>query len=95
MKNLQRLFLLGFSLVAPALQAADAPDHTRLELPGIMRKIKSASLLNGGKVTVVKRDEKLVITVPAAARDSMDTVVKLQLDGSAMDLSPLEVSPRP
>ena len=31
MKNLQRLFLLGFSLVVPGLRAANAPDQTRLD----------------------------------------------------------------
>ena len=57
-----------------------------IELPGIPRKIKSAALLDGVKVDAVNRDNKLVITVPTDRRDSMDTVVKLQLDGSAMDL---------
>ncbi|HEX4262879.1 MAG TPA: alpha-L-fucosidase [Verrucomicrobiae bacterium] len=61
-----------------------------VELPGIPRKIKSAALLDGVKVDAVNRDDKLVITVPADRRDSMDTVVKLQLDGSAMDLVAME-----
>ena len=62
-----------------------------IELPEISRRIKSSSLLNGTAVNVVKRDGKLLISVPAKERDALDTVVKLQLDGSAMDLPALEV----
>jgi alpha-L-fucosidase len=65
-----------------------------VELPDVAHKVKAASLFNGGKVKIVKRDGQLVITVPAAARDALDTVVKLQLDGSAMDLPAWEVSPK-
>ncbi len=61
-----------------------------LELPDIPRKIKSASLLDGSRVTVKKRDGKLLITLPAAGRDAIDTVVKLTLNGSAMDLAAVE-----
>jgi len=64
-----------------------------VELPDITRKIKSASLLGGGKIGVEKKDGQVLITVPAALRDAMDTVVKLSLDGSAMDLPALEMQP--
>jgi alpha-L-fucosidase len=63
-----------------------------IDLPAISRKIKSATLLDGVKVTALSRDDKLIITVPADRRDSMDTVVKLQLDGSAMDLAAIDVA---
>ncbi|HEY2082066.1 MAG TPA: alpha-L-fucosidase [Verrucomicrobiae bacterium] len=63
-----------------------------IELPAISRKIKSATLLDGTKVTAVSRDNKLMITVPADRRDSMDTIVKLRLDGSAMDLAAIDVA---
>jgi alpha-L-fucosidase len=62
-----------------------------IELPDIARKIKSASLLGGGRVKVQQQAGKLMITVPAAARDAMDTIVRLKLDGSAMTLSALEL----
>lgn len=61
-----------------------------IELPAISKKIKSAALLNGVKVEVTKHDDKLVVSVPSAQRDEMDTIVKLQLDGSAMDLAPVD-----
>jgi alpha-L-fucosidase len=64
-----------------------------IEMPGIAGKIKSASLLGGGKVKSVQRDGKLILTVPAALRDASDTVVKLTLKGSAMDLPVTEIPP--
>ena len=57
-----------------------------IELPDIARKIKSASLLEGGKVNFTNRDGTLVLTVPPSRRETGDTVVKLNLDSSAMDL---------
>jgi len=66
----------------------------RLELPAFARNIKSATLLNGGKVEVVKQGSQLFVTVAAASLDALDTVVKLQLDGPAADLPVLEVSPK-
>jgi len=66
----------------------------RLELPAFARNIKSATLLNGGKVEVAKQGDQLLVTVVAASRDALDTVVKLELDGPAADLPVLEVSPK-
>jgi alpha-L-fucosidase len=65
-----------------------------IELPNIARQIKSASLLNGGEVKVEQLGEKLKVTVPAAERATPDTVVKLNLNGSAMDLPALTLSPK-
>jgi alpha-L-fucosidase len=64
-----------------------------LELPEVARRIKSVSQLNGGKVKIVNRKGKLMVTVPTATRDALDTVLKIQLDGSAMDLPALDTSP--
>ena len=63
-----------------------------IELPDIARRIKSASLRGGEKVDFVQQDGKIVLTVPIARRDASDTVVKLKLDGSAMDLRALDGS---
>ncbi len=57
-----------------------------IELPAIECKIKSASLLSGGNVTFSNRDGMLVLVVPPGRSDAGDTVVKLKLDGSAMNL---------
>jgi alpha-L-fucosidase len=64
-----------------------------IELPNIARRIKSASLPDGGKIGFVQQDGEIVLNIPVARRDASDTVVKLKLDGSAMDLPALEISP--
>lgn len=68
-------------------------NHESIELPDIPRHVRSASLLNGRKAKVAQRKGSLAISVPAGSSDQMDTIVKLQLDGSAMDLAPLEIPP--
>jgi alpha-L-fucosidase len=64
-----------------------------IELPNIARVIKSASLLGGRKVEVEQKAGKVVVVLPSAVRDSLDTVVKLKLEGSAMDLPTIEAEP--
>ncbi len=63
-----------------------------IELPDIAGKIKSATLLGGGKIKFKHRGGKLNLSVPIALHDSSDTVVKLELTSSAMDLPVLEFS---
>ena len=60
------------------------------DLPVLSRKIKSASLLGGGKVDVASQDSKILLTLPAS-RESLPAVIKLELDGSAMDLPALNL----
>ena len=64
-----------------------------IELPDIAVKIKSASLLLGGKIEFAQLGGKFSLTVPAALRDASDTVVKLTLKDSAMDLPVVEIPP--
>jgi alpha-L-fucosidase len=68
-------------------------QNDMIELPDIVGKIKSASLLRGGKIEFAQHDGKLVLTVPAALRDAGDTVLKLRLKDSAMDLPAIEIPP--
>jgi len=63
----------------------------RVELAGLARKIVSASLLQGGEAKVEQTPDTVMVTVPANLRDPLDTVVKLQLDGSAMDLPAVKI----
>ena len=67
-------------------------EKDSLELPALPRAIKSAALLHGGRATVVQQNGKLTVSVDAAARDPIDTIVQLELDGSAMDLPAISVS---
>jgi alpha-L-fucosidase len=62
-----------------------SPSDT-IELPAIARKIKSASIPGGGKIKFTEQNGKLLLDVPVPLRDASDTVIKLKLDGSAMDL---------
>jgi len=50
-------------------------------------------LLRGGKIEFVQHEGKLILTVPAALREAGDTVVKLTLKDSAMDLPAIEIPP--
>ena len=43
-------------------------------------------MLTGGTATVKQTEAGLEISVPAAARDSLDTIVKLELDAPAKDI---------
>ncbi len=62
-----------------------------IELPGLPRKIKSASILGDGPVEFATTNGNLVFTVPLARRDASDTVIKIQLDGPAMDLPVMDL----
>jgi alpha-L-fucosidase len=64
-----------------------------IELADIGRKVNRATLLAGGKIKFTQRDGKLTLTVPAKQRQPIDTIVKLELDGSAMDLPAQEIPP--
>lgn len=68
-------------------------NNDTIKLPDISRHVRSASLLDGRKVNVAQRNGNVAVSVPAGLRDSMDTIVKLRLGGSAMDLAPLEIRP--
>jgi alpha-L-fucosidase len=64
-----------------------------ITLPPISRNIISSLLLTGGSSTVtVKRTEKSIdILVPKAGRHELDTIIKLQLDGPAGDITPIDI----
>jgi alpha-L-fucosidase len=65
------------------------PQAGPLALPPIPRKIKSAALLTGGKVTFTQSDEGISLQIPSDCLRDIDTIIKLTLDGSAMDIQPL------
>ncbi|MGO8764775.1 MAG: discoidin domain-containing protein, partial [Limisphaerales bacterium] len=69
------------------------PDDGLIELPALPGHIKSAALLGGGKVEFTQNNGKLNITVPKASFDAIDTIVRLELDGPALDLPVLSFAP--
>jgi alpha-L-fucosidase len=64
-------------------------DDDRVALPDIPRRVKTARLLAGGAAGVRQEGGQLVVQVARTAQDPIDTVVRLELDGSAMDLEPV------
>jgi len=55
-------------------------------LPPIKPRIVKHSLLTGGEGSVKQTDAGIEISVPSAQRDTLDTIVKLELDGPAKDI---------
>lgn len=68
-------------------------EKPSLELPALPRAIKSATLLHGGRATAVQQNGKLTVSVDATARDPIDTIVQLELDGSALDIPSISLAP--
>ena len=64
------------------------PYDGRLSLPALPRKIVASRVLGGGKAAVEQTDEGIALSVPAAARQELDTIVELTLDGSAAAIEP-------
>jgi alpha-L-fucosidase len=60
-----------------------------IELPDIPRKVVDVAVLNGDKLEFAQKDRKLSIRV--SQRQPIDTILKLQLDGSAMELPAQEI----
>ncbi len=61
-----------------------------VELPALPRKIRSAKLPGGDPVTFAQDAETLTLRLSEDDWDPIDTIVRLELDGSAMDLPVME-----
>ncbi len=61
-------------------------DQATVELPALPRAVTSATLLGGGRALVRQENGKLTVSVAPTERQTIDTIVQLELDGSAMDL---------
>ncbi len=67
-------------------------DARTVELPGLPRRVKSAALLGGGVVQASERDGQLSLDPGQAPLDPIDMIVKLELEGSALDIPALPVA---
>ncbi len=63
------------------------PASGMLSLPAVPATLKGAKLLSGGKVEVKQADGRLQISVAAADRMPVDTVVALTFDKSVMEFA--------
>ncbi len=62
------------------------PDDGPITLPPVAKKIVGSRLLTGGEVEVKPSQQGVILTVPQAGRQALDTIIELRLDGSAMDI---------
>ena len=67
-------------------------DDQPLTLPDIPRKVTAAAVLGGSSVAVKQENGHIVIDLPTAQRREIDTIVRLDLDGSAMDLKAIALA---
>jgi len=58
-----------------------------LTLPPIPKKIIESSVLTGGTVTVKQTKKGIDISVPKSYQKELDTIIKLQLDGPASEVT--------
>jgi alpha-L-fucosidase len=68
-------------------------DADRLVLPPLPRKVVASTLLTGGTVTVEPTADALIIGVPPAERQRLDTLVRLELDGPVENLAAIALPP--
>ena len=63
-------------------------DGDTITLPPIPKKIITSSVLTGGTATVKQTKEAIDISVPKAYRQELDTIIALELDGPANEITP-------
>jgi alpha-L-fucosidase len=68
-------------------------DADRLVLPPLPRKVIASTVLTGGAVKVGQTAGALTVEVPAAERQSLDTLVRLELDGPVANLPVIALPP--
>jgi len=66
--------------------------HGEVELPDLALKVKTASLRDGRAVKCEQRGGKLYLNFDPTAVDPIDTIIRLELDGSAMNLPAVSVA---
>ena len=64
-------------------------DDDGFTLPGIPAKVQRATVLTGGTAQFQQQGDKIIVSVPPADRQEISTIIRLDLDQSAMDLQPV------
>ena len=78
------------AFAAEGLLPPGLPRRVEILLPKLPRKVVSAEILGGGAVEVAERGESWLVSLPGTLQQPIDTIVKITLDGSAMDLGAVE-----
>lgn len=60
-------------------------NEDQIMLPPLKSRIITYRALTGGEVTVKQEADSLVVRMPAERQDKVDTIIKLELDGPAMN----------
>ena len=63
----------------------------KLVLAPVPKKIVAGSVLTGGEASVRQTDEAIEISIPKTDRHEIDTIIKLELEGPADELTPVGV----
>ena len=70
-------------------------EGASVTLPGIPAKVQHAEALTGGKAEFQQQSDKLIVSVPSANQQEIDTIIRLDLDRSAMGIPAVSVTPEP
>ena len=68
------------------------PGEGPITLPATGKKVVGSRLLTGGDVEVKTSGQGITLSVPAAGRQELDTVIELRMEDSAMDIPVLDVN---
>lgn len=67
------------------------PDKGPLKLPPLSQKVTASKTLSRPQASVRQSESAVTVTVPAADRDQIATVIVLTVDGPATDMRPVPV----
>lgn len=67
---------------------------TGFELPVLPARVVSATRLDGGRLSFEQDEHRLVLSIPEGASNTVDTIVKLELDRPADTFAPIEPTVR-
>jgi alpha-L-fucosidase len=67
------------------------PTNGPLRLPPVARSVKSSRTLTGGKAQINQSDAAIEISLDAADRDEIASIVELTVDGDAFQIEPIAV----
>jgi alpha-L-fucosidase len=68
------------------------PESAMIKLPALPKNVVSATTLAGEKVDFIQNNQAVEITLPAHQPDPVDTIIRLELEGSAMEIPALDVA---
>jgi len=62
-----------------------------IKLPALPAKIVKSTVLTGGEAELRQSEDEITISIPVANRNSIDTIVALELDKPALDIAPISI----